>query len=80
MVAGAAGSSRSVEPGSFDEVTRKGGAFAALARAQFLVGEETSGAKVADAAVAAYTAAARDDDGEKKIVPPPNEIGEDAAE
>ena len=35
---------RIVETGSFDELIRKGGAFAALAKAQFLVGEHRRGA------------------------------------
>src|SRR5665213_1464406 len=62
---------RIVESGSFDELIRKGGTFAALAKAQFLVTEQSPGAKVADAAIAAYTAAAED---EKPVPPPTDEI------
>jgi len=67
---------RIVESGSFDELIRKGGTFAALAKAQFLVTEQSPGAKVADAAIAAYTAAAEDE----KPVPPPTDEITDAAE
>jgi ATP-binding cassette subfamily B protein len=67
---------RIVESGSFDELIQKGGVFAALAKAQFLVTEESHGRKLADAAMAAYTAAEED---EKAVVPPASEIT-DAAE
>jgi glucan exporter ATP-binding protein len=67
---------RIVESGSFDELIRKDGVFAALAKAQFLVTDESQGSTLADAATAAYTAAAAD---EKAAAPPPNQIT-DAAE
>ena len=61
---------RNVETGRFDELIRKGGPFAALAKAQFLVAD-------------APTVAATTDDTPARgevIVPPPNRIAEDAAE
>jgi ATP-binding cassette subfamily B protein len=67
---------RIVESGSFDELIAKGGVFASLAKAQFLVTEESQASKLADAATAAYTAAVEE---EKTVVPPANEIT-DAAE
>jgi glucan exporter ATP-binding protein len=66
---------RIVESGSFDELIQKGGVFAALAKAQFLVTEQSQGSKLADAATAAYRAAVE----ENPVVPPANEIT-DAAE
>jgi len=60
---------RIVESGSFDELVRQGGAFAALAKAQFLVSEEPAAVPEPPAAPAP--------DG---VVPPPNRIAENAAE
>ena len=67
--------SRIVESGSFDELVRKGGAFAALARAQFLISEtpETNPAPVVAKPAAPPPSSAT-------VVPPPNRIAEDAAE
>jgi ATP-binding cassette subfamily B protein len=65
---------RIVESGSFDELIRLGGAFAALAKAQFLVSETSPAAKLADAAMAAYTAA------EEQPIAPPSGLTGDAAE
>jgi ABC-type multidrug transport system fused ATPase/permease subunit len=57
---------RIVETGTFDELVRRGGAFAELARAQFLIADNT-GAEPADTASGSVT-------------PPPNRIAEDAAQ
>jgi ATP-binding cassette subfamily B protein len=62
---------RIVESGSFDELVRRGGAFAALAKAQFLVSEQPAAVPAA-----AEPPEARTDD----VVPPPNRIAENAAE
>jgi ATP-binding cassette subfamily B protein len=58
---------RIVETGTFDELVRKGGAFARLAKAQFLVSEQTS-------ATAAPTAGAPPQEGSA------DRVTEDAAE
>ena len=73
---------RIVQSGTFDELVRRGGAFAALAKAQFLVSEEkkaetaieTIGADAAKDASAAQQAV------EPDAVPPPKEAAENAAE
>src|SRR6185312_5819160 len=66
---------RIIETGTFDELVAKGGTFAALAKAQFLVTEPSEGAKVAEAAIAGYAAGSAE-----TAAPPPNEAAEDAAE
>ena len=66
---------RIVETGTFDELVRRGGAFAALAKAQFLVAESAEAAPASDDTVAAEPAEPR-----TVVVPPPNEITKDAAE
>jgi ATP-binding cassette subfamily B protein len=60
---------RIVETGSFDELIRRRGAFAALAKVQFLVSETPVATPVTEPA--GRPAA---------VVPPPNEITEDAAQ
>src|SRR5476649_736609 len=65
---------RIVETGSFDELVQRGGAFAALAKAQFLV------ARTPDAAPALIAAPATEPAEPHAAVAPPDEITEGAAE
>jgi ATP-binding cassette subfamily B protein len=75
---------RIIESGTFDELVKKGGAFAALAKAQFLVSEEkkaetaleTVGEDAANEANAAQQIAEPD----PSVVPPPKETAENPAE
>ena len=67
---------RIVETGSFDELIQRGGAFAALAKAQFLVADSPEAA----APVAAPATEPEPAESRAVVVPPPNEITEDAAE
>ena len=66
---------RIVETGTFDELVQRGGAFAALAKAQFLVAESAEATPAPD-----DTAAAESAEPHAVVVPPPNEITKDAAE
>jgi ATP-binding cassette subfamily B protein len=68
---------RIVETGRFDELIGRGGAFAALAKAQFLVTNLPEGvpARVAAPAAGPEPASPR-----AAVAPPPNEIAEDAAQ
>jgi len=68
---------RIVETGSFDELIHRGGAFAALAKAQFLVAGSPEAAR---APIAAPAADREPTDPRAVVVPPPNEITEDTAE
>src|SRR5258708_35522862 len=66
---------RIVETGTFDELVQHGGAFAALAKAQFLVAESAEAAPASGDTVAVEPTEPR-----AVVVPPPNEITKDAAE
>jgi ATP-binding cassette subfamily B protein len=68
---------RIVETGSFDELIHRGGAFAALAKAQFLVTEPP---EAAPAPIAAPATEPEPAEPRAVVVPPPHEITEDAAE
>jgi ATP-binding cassette subfamily B protein len=68
---------RIVETGSFDELIQRGGVFAALAKAQFLV---TGSPEAAPAPVAASAREPEPAEPPAIVVPPPNEITEGAAE
>jgi ATP-binding cassette subfamily B protein len=68
---------RIVETGRFDELIGRGGAFAALAKAQFLVTNSPEGVP---AQVAAPAAGPEPASPRAAVVPPPNEIAEDAAQ
>jgi len=72
---------RIVESGSFDELIRKGGAFAELAKAQFLLTKvpEATPEPIA-AAEPATKQPKQNDEPHGIVVPPPNRITGDAAE
>jgi len=65
---------RIVETGAFDELVRKGGAFARLAKAQFLAGEH---APATNESAAAPSEPAGD---ASVAIPPPDRVTENAAE